>query len=278
MSQCLTTSRMAERFELGKEVCEPLQQVFARWDGKGVPDTLAGDAIAMPMRLFHLTDTVEVHHRTSGTQAAIEAARVKRGTQFDPAVAAVPCAGLVHDIGLHGIPASILDKRQLHRLASETGGRDRLSSSTGCAVGAGRDTTAGSQRVTRRTSNRARATFVAVLFVLAGAVATAGPAQAASFSNNYDGQDSYTYSGSTTLNYSNGHAAFNERIWTDAGTNFGSRPNWPYTIRMYNVSGSQVWSATNQTRRTYWIGSNVTRIVITPNSGYVGVAVNWRRA
>ena len=52
MSHCLTTSRMAERFELGEQVCEPLQQVFARWDGKGVPDTLAGDAIAMPSTSF----------------------------------------------------------------------------------------------------------------------------------------------------------------------------------------------------------------------------------
>jgi hypothetical protein len=47
---------------------------------------------------------------------------------------------------------------------------------------------------------------------------------------------------------------------------------------MYNVYGQQVWSASNQTQRTYYVGSNVTRIVITPNSGYVGVAVNWRKA
>jgi HD-GYP domain-containing protein (c-di-GMP phosphodiesterase class II) len=92
MSHCLTTSRMAERFELGEQVCEPLQQVFARWDGKGVPDTLAGDAIAMPMRLFHLADTVEVHHRTRGTDAAIEVARAKRGTHFDPAVVDAFCS------------------------------------------------------------------------------------------------------------------------------------------------------------------------------------------
>lgn len=123
-----------------------------------------------------------------------------------------------------------------------------------------------------------RALVLATLLLLVGALTGAGAAQAASFSNNYNGQDSYTYSGSTTLNYSNGHAAFNETIWTDAGTNVGSRPNWPYSIRMYDVNGQQVWSATNQTQRTYYTGSNVTRIVITPNSGYVGVAVNWRKA
>jgi hypothetical protein len=117
-----------------------------------------------------------------------------------------------------------------------------------------------------------------LLFGGVGAVGVAAPAQAASFSNSYNGQDSYISTGSTSLNYSNGHASFSENIWADAGTNSGSRPNWLYTIRMYNVYGQQVWSASNQTQRTYYVGSNVTRIVITPNSGYVGVAVNWRKA
>lgn len=129
-----------------------------------------------------------------------------------------------------------------------------------------------------RPSNKARAAIVALLLVFGGVVGGVAPAQAASFSNNYYGQDSYVYSGSTTLYYSNGHAAFNERIWADAGTIWGSRPNWPYTIRMYNRYGQQVWSAFGQTLRTYYIGGNVTRIVITPNSGYVGVAVNWWKA
>lgn len=86
MSHCITTSRMAERFELGENVCVPLHQVFSRWDGKGVPNDVAGEAIAFPMRLFHLADTVEVHHRAGGVDAAIEIARAKRGKHFDPAV------------------------------------------------------------------------------------------------------------------------------------------------------------------------------------------------
>ena len=193
MSHCLTTARMAERFGLDDRVCQPLQQVFTRFDGKGVPGKVGGDDIALSMRLFHLADTVEVHHRTSGTDAAVDVARSRRGKHFDPTVvdafcdvadevlgdpadepdwralvdgepslqhrltnseldnaleaiadftdlrsaprsghsravadlagraaaerglpdvdiAAVRRAGLVHDIGLHGIPATILDK------------------------------------------------------------------------------------------------------------------------------------------------------------------------
>ena len=54
-------------------VRDPLQQVFTRWDGKGVPGDVGGEDIALPMRLFHLADAVEVHHRTEGTDAAIKA-------------------------------------------------------------------------------------------------------------------------------------------------------------------------------------------------------------
>jgi HD-GYP domain-containing protein (c-di-GMP phosphodiesterase class II) len=92
MSHCLTTSRMAERFDLGEDVCVPLHQVFARWDGKGVPGDVGGDQIALPMRLFHLADTVEVHHRARGVDAAVEVARAKRGKHFDPAVVDQFCA------------------------------------------------------------------------------------------------------------------------------------------------------------------------------------------
>jgi HD-GYP domain-containing protein (c-di-GMP phosphodiesterase class II) len=92
LSHCLTTARMAERFGLDDErVCQPLQQVFARWDGKGMPQGMAGEDIALPMRLFHLADMVEVHHRTGGPEAAIEVARAKRGKQFDPAVVDAFC-------------------------------------------------------------------------------------------------------------------------------------------------------------------------------------------
>jgi HD-GYP domain-containing protein (c-di-GMP phosphodiesterase class II) len=91
MSHCLTTAQLADRLELGAQVCGPLQQVFARWDGKGVPGDLGGDSIDLPMRLFHLADTVEVHHRGGGSRAAVEVARAKRGTHFDPTVVDAFC-------------------------------------------------------------------------------------------------------------------------------------------------------------------------------------------
>ena len=99
MSHCLTTARLAERLGLGDEVCRPLHQVFARWDGRGVPDGLSGEAIDLSMRLFHLADTVEVHHRTAGRQAAIDVAWAKRGKHFDPTVVDTFCSVAAHVLG-----------------------------------------------------------------------------------------------------------------------------------------------------------------------------------
>jgi HD-GYP domain-containing protein (c-di-GMP phosphodiesterase class II) len=86
MSHCTTTAVMAERLGLGGQVCDPLQQMFTRWDGRGVPSGIGGEEIAPTVRLFHLADTLEVIHRIEGLDAAVELAESWRGRQFDPAV------------------------------------------------------------------------------------------------------------------------------------------------------------------------------------------------
>ena len=97
MSHCLSTTQLAGRLGLTAEVCDPLRQVFTRWDANGVPDGVGGEQIAQPVRLFHLADTVEVFHRAGGVSAAVEVARARRGTHFDPAVVDVFC-GMARDV------------------------------------------------------------------------------------------------------------------------------------------------------------------------------------
>ena len=91
MSHCLSTTQLAGRLGLTAEVCDPLRQVFTRWDAKGVPQGVGGEQIARPVRLFHLADTVEVFHRAGGIEAALEVARARRGTHFDPLVVDLFC-------------------------------------------------------------------------------------------------------------------------------------------------------------------------------------------
>jgi HD-GYP domain-containing protein (c-di-GMP phosphodiesterase class II) len=92
LSHCVSTSTMAERLGLGPRVGDGLRQFFCRWDGSGVPDGVGGDQIARSMRLVHLADVVEVFHRTVGVEAAVEVARARRATKFDPAIVDVFCA------------------------------------------------------------------------------------------------------------------------------------------------------------------------------------------
>src|SRR5690348_3341574 len=83
-SHCQSASDLACRLELGDSVSAPLVQAFERWDGRGVPGRVGRDELAMAIRLVHLADAVEAFHHTGGVDAAVEVARSRRGTQFDP--------------------------------------------------------------------------------------------------------------------------------------------------------------------------------------------------
>ncbi|HEX5995915.1 MAG TPA: HD domain-containing phosphohydrolase [Jiangellales bacterium] len=119
---CLTTSTLAERLGLGADVSAAVRQFFARWDGRGVPGGVGGADIALPVRLFHLADVVEVHHRKGGVDAALRVARARRGKQFDPSLVDAFCA-LVREV----LPDE-LDMHDAHDLiADEPGLLRRLS-------------------------------------------------------------------------------------------------------------------------------------------------------
>ena len=87
-SHCQVTGDIAQRLGLGNEVHDSLQQIFARWDGKGLPAGLGGQRIARPVRLWQVADVAEVHHRRGGAAAAVEVVRQRSGSQFDPAIVA----------------------------------------------------------------------------------------------------------------------------------------------------------------------------------------------
>jgi HD-GYP domain-containing protein (c-di-GMP phosphodiesterase class II) len=85
-SHCVTTSAMAQRLALGADVAGAVQQFFTRWDGRGVPAGVGGTDIVPVMRLLHLADVVEVHHRVAGVDGAVKVARERRGSHFAPDV------------------------------------------------------------------------------------------------------------------------------------------------------------------------------------------------
>jgi HD-GYP domain-containing protein (c-di-GMP phosphodiesterase class II)/DNA-binding CsgD family transcriptional regulator len=83
-AHCQSASELAGRLELGEEVSRPLLQAFERWDGRGVPGLVGGDDLAPAVRLVHLADNIEAFHYAAGVEGALDVARRRRGTQFDP--------------------------------------------------------------------------------------------------------------------------------------------------------------------------------------------------
>jgi hypothetical protein len=81
---CQSASEPAGRLGLGDDVSRPLLQAFERWDGRGVPGQAGGEDLAMAMRLVLLAGNIEAFHHTTGVAGALDLARQRRGTQFDP--------------------------------------------------------------------------------------------------------------------------------------------------------------------------------------------------
>jgi putative nucleotidyltransferase with HDIG domain len=82
---------LAGRLGLDQEVRDSLAQTFERWDGKGSPGDHKGEDLVPSARLVALADVLEVFHQSGGVAGAVEVARARSGTQFDPALVEIAC-------------------------------------------------------------------------------------------------------------------------------------------------------------------------------------------
>jgi HD-GYP domain-containing protein (c-di-GMP phosphodiesterase class II) len=85
-ANCQLTGQLAERLGLGETIQRSLQQVFARWDGQGMPTGVGRDDIALSARIMQVADIAEIFHREHGVQAAVEAVVKRGGSSLDPAL------------------------------------------------------------------------------------------------------------------------------------------------------------------------------------------------
>lgn len=87
-AQCEASQRAAKLIGFGDAVKSALSQICERFDGKGAPHHLRGDALATPVRLFHVADILEIAHHRGGRELARNEARLRAGGQLDPDLAA----------------------------------------------------------------------------------------------------------------------------------------------------------------------------------------------
>ena len=86
-AHCEVAQRVAERLELGPGVVTALGQLYERWDGRGLPNGLRGEAIAPAVRVVALVQDAVAIFDAHGIDAVLAAVRKRRGGAYDPAVA-----------------------------------------------------------------------------------------------------------------------------------------------------------------------------------------------
>ena len=90
-SHCEVAERIAGRVGFGPSLQPCLNQVFERWDGRGRPNGVKGEDLALPIRVGHLAKYAEIFYRLDGPDAAVAMARERAGGHYDPQVVEVFC-------------------------------------------------------------------------------------------------------------------------------------------------------------------------------------------
>jgi HD-GYP domain-containing protein (c-di-GMP phosphodiesterase class II)/DNA-binding CsgD family transcriptional regulator len=94
-SACEVSASLARRLDMSQVVLDGLDHIYERWDGKGIPDGVAGEDLSIAARFTHLADIVEIAHRAGGVEGAVALVERRRGGHLDPSLADafLPLAG-----------------------------------------------------------------------------------------------------------------------------------------------------------------------------------------
>jgi len=82
---CEVAARLGRRLGFSERFVAGLGQLYARWDGRGVPP-VAGERILPAVRVVTLAQDAVLHHAQGGWPAVEAVARSRRGAQYAPAV------------------------------------------------------------------------------------------------------------------------------------------------------------------------------------------------
>jgi HD-GYP domain-containing protein (c-di-GMP phosphodiesterase class II) len=84
---CEVAQRIAERLGLAPELRETLGQIYERWDGRGMPRGLSGEAVKYPVRLVTLAQDVVALADTHGREALSSMIARRAGGAYEPELA-----------------------------------------------------------------------------------------------------------------------------------------------------------------------------------------------
>jgi HD-GYP domain-containing protein (c-di-GMP phosphodiesterase class II) len=101
-AHCELGESLAQRLMLPAGVRAGLQAAFEQWNGKGLPNGIAGERIPLTARIVSLARAIEILHRLGGEERALAAVRRRADASYDPALT----EELLHD------PADVFDAVQ----------------------------------------------------------------------------------------------------------------------------------------------------------------------
>jgi len=88
---CEAAARLSGAMGFDRHIQDALWQIYERWDGKGTPKQLEGEALLPSIRVIHLAQDAATYYTMGGVEAAVEMARQRAGGMYDPAMVDVFC-------------------------------------------------------------------------------------------------------------------------------------------------------------------------------------------
>lgn len=83
-TRCHRGAAIARRLRFDERVASGIHSLDEHWNGRGLPDALAGEDIPIYARIALLAQVADVFHGSGGPAAAIAEVQSRRGTWFDP--------------------------------------------------------------------------------------------------------------------------------------------------------------------------------------------------
>lgn len=124
-------AQFATRAGFGPEVAVTVMALHERWDGRGLPMGLNGEAIPLFARIVAIADGLDLAMSREGRQAAVTAVHARSGTWYDPEITSVMLAlaanGLLHELQADDLESTTrdLEPSWLARIADPDDG-DRI--------------------------------------------------------------------------------------------------------------------------------------------------------
>jgi HD-GYP domain-containing protein (c-di-GMP phosphodiesterase class II) len=108
---CEVATALGERLSLPAGALAALQDVYERWDGRGLPGERGGELLSLAARVVAVAEQAVIAHADGGAAAARSVIAARRGGQLDPELCerfAVACEELLATLDAEDLVAAVI--------------------------------------------------------------------------------------------------------------------------------------------------------------------------